>query len=173
MESKDQLIHDLYISCKSFIDFYEKIFIPKLEAEKIDQVQIKNLNNQLQYNFELLLNTLKKQFLGKLFLKKAKRESKTYEAIHNNYLLIMDLTVHPAIQSRNPVGFLENYLKLKESLICMIARKHNKYLDRIIVEHREYGWMTLRELVYLIRSLNYGYIGICKRAMVYRLDMAV
>jgi hypothetical protein len=173
METKDQLIHDLYISCKSFIDFYQNIFIPKLEAEKIDQIKIKNLNNQLGYNFDLLLVALKKGFLRRLFLKKAKRDSKTYEEIHQNFGLLIDLTVHPNIQYKNPAGFLENYLKGKESLICMIAKKQQNHLDAYIVSHQLYGWMTLRELVYLIISLNYGYIGICKRAMVYRMDKAV
>jgi hypothetical protein len=166
MNNKDYLIHDFFDSCKSFINFFENVYLPK--ADVTDPSMAKSVSicsAQILYNFNLINQVMKGSIKSIFLLKKAKRESRVYDEVRQ-------LEILPAINSKRLkhydiecIDFIKLYKKEKENFICFFVNFNYDSLDKYAVDHNIIGTVTLKELIYYIISTNYGVVEQYKNAI--------
>ncbi len=166
MNNKEHLIHDFFDSCKSFINFFENVYLPK--ADVADATMARNVSicsAQILYNFNLINQVMKGSIKSIFLLKKAKRASRVYDEIRQ-------LEILPSINAKQLkhsdiecVNFIKLYKKEKENFICFFVNFNYDSLDKYAVEHNVIGTITLKELIYYIISTNYSVVEQYKNAI--------
>jgi hypothetical protein len=162
MKNKDEIINDLFISCKSYANFYKKEILSKYNTHTFDIEAIDQLNQQLIYNFSLLNKSLETSIFQIFQVRKAKKQSRSYEEMNVLSRRCTNFIAKNHNKEYNIENFLTSYHKLNENLVCLIANYPFEKLTNWGIRHKYFGFVTQLELVYVIISKNYYYIDLYK-----------
>ena len=170
---KDDLIISVYDSFKNFSSFYDEPVMVNSSRVNERAEQINKYNKMMYYNYQLCNKAFGNIFYKLFSLKRNVATSRNYDIVtamvsHN----FLDTIVNNS-ENLGSKKFKKATRKAKRNMVCYIAKYNLDYFNKYCVHHKNYGTITLLELVYIIITLNYKSMEVYRSNLNLDFEMAM